>query len=258
MADEQETGGVTRREFLKNSGLVVGGAVGGTVLGGVLGRELFPAPQQGASPEEDTSDSGNGGAETPDYTEARMFFKREEDFRVLSAAVERIFPEDDLGPGAIALGVPYYIDKQLAGGYGRNAREYMQGPFFEGAETQGYQSGLLRQEAFLQGVRKIQQESESRTDDAYFDAEEDTQDEILEAFEAGDIEMEGINATTFFGMLRQATLEGVYADPVYGGNRNMGGWRLKDYPGAQMAYIQMIEEDEFVEMDPISLHDHHT
>ncbi|UZM99677.1 gluconate 2-dehydrogenase subunit 3 family protein [Lysinibacillus sp. MHQ-1] len=64
------------------------------------------------------------------------------------------FPEDDLGPGAIGLDVPYFIDHQLAGNYGSNSKEYMQGPFDVGTPTQGYQSRLTRAEIFRQGIQK--------------------------------------------------------------------------------------------------------
>lgn len=74
----------------------------------------------------------------------------------MSQATERIFPEDDFGPGAIGLGVPYFIDNQLAGSYGVNAREYMQAPFDVGEPTQGYQTPLIRQEVFLSGIRKLE------------------------------------------------------------------------------------------------------
>ena len=59
-----------------------------------------------------------------------------------------------MGPGAIGLDVPYFIDHQLAGNYGSNSKEYMQGPFDVGAPTQGYQSRLTRAEIFRQGIQK--------------------------------------------------------------------------------------------------------
>lgn len=68
-----------------------------------------------------------------------MFFSREEDFNTLKAATERIFPEDDHGPGAIKLSVPYFIDKQLAGSWGTNAKAYMKDPFLQNKQTHEYQ-----------------------------------------------------------------------------------------------------------------------
>src|SRR5699024_3608570 len=80
---------------------------------------------------------------------------RGEDFETLSAATEVIYPEDDNGPGAIELGVPYFIDRQGNEFWGRNSREDMMGPFdYTGAETHGIQSKLTRAEVMLAGVRK--------------------------------------------------------------------------------------------------------
>src|SRR5690625_1275384 len=112
----------SRRRFLKNTGILAGGVVGGSVLGGLLTNQFQTKPEVKEAEIE------------KDLQEARMFFDRKEDFNVLSAATERIFPEDENGPGAIELGVPYFIDKQLASGYGMNEKEYMQGPFFPRSE----------------------------------------------------------------------------------------------------------------------------
>ena len=87
--------------------------------------------------------------------EGFQFFQNQREFDVLSNATERIFPKDDLGPGAIELGVPYFIDRQLAGQYGSNTKEYMQGPFAVGAKTQGYQSRLTRASIFRQGIASV-------------------------------------------------------------------------------------------------------
>lgn len=111
----------SRRKFLKDAGIFTGGVVGAGFLGGVIGNKWW-----------DDSDSATESKTTPDFSEARIFFNRREDFNVLSWATERIFPEDDHGPGAILLGVPYFIDRQLAGPWGKNADDYMMGPFKEG------------------------------------------------------------------------------------------------------------------------------
>src|SRR5690625_7213983 len=93
-----------------------------------------------------------------------MFFTRYEDFVVLEQATERIFPEDDNGPGAIGLGVPYFIDKQLAGEYGSNIKDYMKGPAQQVEDINTYQTLMDRGEVFIEGLRKLNAESEERYD----------------------------------------------------------------------------------------------
>src|SRR5690625_1213652 len=90
-----------RRKFLKNTGILAGGVVGGSVLGGLLTSQFLPKQETIEQAETIT-----------ELQNARVFFDRKEDFEVLSAATERIFPKDDNGPGAIELDVPYFIDKQ--------------------------------------------------------------------------------------------------------------------------------------------------
>src|SRR5690625_5379436 len=84
-----------------------------------------------------------------------------------------------MGPGAIELGVPYYIDRQLAGAWGVNANEYMSGPFFEGEVNQGYQTRMKRNELFMAGIQAIKETSDKKYEENFYDLEEEKQDEIL-------------------------------------------------------------------------------
>ena len=68
------------------------------------------------------------------------------------------------------------------------------------------------------------------------------------------MKLRGVTSRTFFNILRAATIEGVYADPAYAGNKNMEGWKMKDFPGNQMSYINQIESEKFVKIKPNSLH----
>lgn len=45
-----------------------------------------------------------------------------------------------------------------------------------------------------------------------------------------------VTPASFFGTVRTDTIAGMFSDPSYGGNRNMVGWRLIGYPGAQRSY----------------------
>ncbi|MGE7545991.1 gluconate 2-dehydrogenase subunit 3 family protein [Sporosarcina newyorkensis] len=257
--------GISRRNFMKNTGFLAGGLVGGSLFGGLLTNQL-------QKPETGTKNA------THIVTEARTFFSRGEDFDILSAATERIFPKDDLGPGAIELGIPYFIDRQLTSEWGTNAKEYMQGPFPQtaavdnyekkdrdqskqgpNADTQvpaptpRYQTKMTRAEIFTEGIRAIEQTSQEKFKTKFKDLEPEQQDEILQLFDEGKAKMNGVNSNTFFNLLLQTTIEGAYADPVYGGNRNMDGWRMKEYPGPRMSYTADIDKDEFIVMKPESL-----
>lgn len=232
----------SRRRFVKNTGIAIGGVVGGSLLGGFLTNE-FQTDDETAPEDKEVKDT---------YSEARMFFTRYEDFVVLEQASERILPKDDNGPGAIGLGVPYFIDKQLAGPWGMNGKDYRHGPF-TGSDPSTDQSSLTRGEFFISGIRKMNQLSQERFDTSFDKAEEEQQIEILQDFEDGKVDMKGLASDSFFQFFRQTVLEGAYSDPLYGGNRNMEGWKMKEFPGSIPSFADIIEKDEFVKMDPISL-----
>lgn len=246
MADDKENIDTSRRDFLKKSGYVAGGVVGGGVIGSLFGVNFTGSDQKTDSKVE----------ETPQFNQALMYFTDQNEFKILGEATERIFPEDDNGPGAKKLAVPYFIDHQLASSYGNNSQEYMQGPFKEGSPYQGYQSRLKRHEIFTQGIQQIEKESKNKFDNSFVDLEDDEKDEILSTFENNDVKMKGVKASDFFQLLIDATLAGVYADPLYGGNHNMEGWKMKEYPGNQMSYLDKIESEDFIEIAPESLNDH--
>jgi len=251
MANEKK--GVSRRDFMKTTGIATGTLIGGGIIGGLVGYNVNR--DKGTNNTTGNQQGNNSAGQTADHPTnvGLKFFTTMTAFNVLSQATERIFPEDDIGPGAIGLGVPYFIDNQLAGAYGMNAKEYMQGPFADGATTQGYQSRLTRGEIFSQGVEKLDEEAKNRFQKGFAELEPEQMDEILTAFQKGEVEMMAVTSDFFFKLLRQATIEGAYADPIYSGNKNMDGWRMKGFPGHQYGYIGQIESEEFQKIEPQSI-----
>lgn len=236
---------LTRRRFIRNTGFTVGGLA----VGGVLGS-LFSQKDQ---------DNKNLAVKEPktaaeNFNQALMYFTPEQ-FGVIDAATERIFPEDDSGPGAKALGVAFFIDHQLAGEWGFNGREYMQPPFFRGEKVQGFQGRLKRRDIFDIAIREMQNHSQTVFKKNFTELSGEEQDQILKDFQEDKVNITTISPSGFFQMLRSATLEGAYSDPLYGGNRNMAGWKMRNYPGSQMAYANIIEKD-FQKIDPQSLQNH--
>ena len=70
------------------------------------------------------------------------------------------------------------------------------------------------------------------------------------------LKMKTLPSSGFFALLKEATLQGAFSDPLYGGNKNMEGWRMKEFPGARASYADLIEEEDFVELEPVSLTDY--
>lgn len=239
----------TRRNFLKNSGLTVGGIVLGGAVGSLIGNESKTVTQG------QSTDKENHHTTAENHNVALMYFTPEQ-FQITEAAAERIFPADDNGPGAKDLLVAYYIDHQLAGTWGLRSNEYTKGPFYPGEPTQGYQGRLNRQEIFNLGLIAMQDYSLKTYSKKFPELTNEEQDEVLTAFADDKVELRGTTAKTFFGIIRGGTIEGVYADPLYGGNKNMEGWRMKNFPGHQMTYLEIIDK-EYKVIEPLALNSQH-
>jgi gluconate 2-dehydrogenase gamma chain len=207
--------GMRRREFI----LLPAKSMGGLLLY-TLAREPFRVQAQ------------EGTVRVP----LRFFTAAEA--RVVSAACERIFPGDDGGPGATEAGVVVYIDRQMAGPYGRDKYRYTKGPWVDSVPEHGYQAKATPREIYREGIRLL---------------------EDLPALPPAqqDARLRAIEKTAFFQMLRRHTLEGMFCDPLHGGNAGMIGWQLIGYPGPRMSYREEIRKDtgEAWRRKPVSLAD---
>ena len=64
----------------------------------------------------------------------------------------------------------------------------------------------------------------------------------LKDIDSGKAQLAGLDGKQFFEQLLQITMEGFFADPIYGGNRNKAGWRMVGYPGLPAVYATLIDE----------------
>ena len=152
----------------------------------------------------------------------------------VTAAVARLIPADDLGPGAVEAGVPTFIDRQLAGPYGRGERWYMQGPWSAGAPTQGWQTRLTPAGLYRAAIKAIDAGvSHDGRAASFAKLAAPDQDAFLQRLEKGEATLDGVDAKAFFAQLLQNTFEGFWSDPIHGGNKDMVGWKLIGFPGAR-------------------------
>jgi len=108
--------------------------------------------------------------------------------RFLDAAVERLIPTDELGPGAKDAGVTCYIDRQLSGVWGMHGRNYRSGPWLEGTPEQGYQSRFTPQEVYRIAIREINDYCRSQHGKLFEHLPAATRDEVLKALEKGGVD----------------------------------------------------------------------
>ena len=232
--------GLSRRTLLARGGAVLGGAavVGVSVPAVAVAK---PAAEAEARAAEVAAKAGGAGSWSDAPLLPLRFFSGE-DADVIGAMANTVFPSDDLGPGATELGVVEYIDAQLAGAWGSGERMYRHGPFHI-PETTGhgwqyamtpagaYRVGLDSLNAYTTGAYKGQTFDEltaTQQNDVLTALAEGTDPAVLAAFSQ-------ILAPDFFSLFYENVKEGLFADPSYGGNRGVEGWKLIRYPGDPMA-----------------------
>lgn len=145
-------------------------------------------------------------------------FFNERQALIVAAAAARIFPSDDTGPGATEANVVIYIDRQLAGAYGRDRFRFTQEPFEEGTPEQGFQGRETPRETYRAGIVRLGS----------------TFDKL--SSEAQDQKLRTVEDTRFFRLLRQHVVEGMFCDPMHGGNAGLIGWQLIGFPGPYMSW----------------------
>ncbi len=175
----------------------------------------------------ETTTQAAGPAYQPTY-----FTKPEWAF--IQAAVDHLIPADENGPGAIAAGVPEFIDRQMEAAYGHGKLWYMQGPFHPGVDaTYGHQINQAPREVYRNGIAACDAYCQKQAGKVFADLDKPAQEQILKDMESGKIHFDAVPAATFFGFLLGNTKEGFFADPMYGGNKHMIGWKMIGFPGAR-------------------------
>ena len=157
------------------------------------------------------------------------------------AAADTIVPADELSPSGSECGVATFIDRQLAGAYGSGARLYREGPFPKGKPELGYQLALTPREFFRAGIAAANDWSRKTYGKDFDRLSEKDREAALKAMEDGKAPFPGFTSTMFFNALLQITMEGFFADPIYGGNRNMASWKMIGYPGLPATYKEDIK-----------------
>jgi gluconate 2-dehydrogenase gamma chain len=218
-----------RRAFLKGAAAGAGVIAGTGLAPQALAKEKEHPPHAHKTAAADAAESS---AHMHAGGEGHGAFFNDEDAATVAAFTERLMPGAPGMAGARDAGVLNYIDLALAGAY---------------ADQQDfYRRGLAQLEAFC---RQAHQASFARLDAA-------RQDAVITALEEG--KAAGFTwptAQAFFNTLRTHTMEGMFADPVYGGNKDFAGWRLVGFPGAQPLFTtaDMQSKDAFTRVPMIGL-----
>jgi gluconate 2-dehydrogenase gamma chain len=212
-------GAWTRRAFLRGTS---------------AGIALLP-PTLLAAPSEHPGQAESAGYVPHFFTAAEWNF--------IGAAVDRLIPADESGPGGVESGVPEFLDRQLDSPYGYGAFAYMQGPFLTGLPPQlGYQLSYVPRELYRLGIAAADTKCRQLHSRSFFELETSQQDDYLSQLERGAVQLAGPPAQVFFEQLLNNVREGYFADPIYGGNRHMGAWKMIGFPGARADFTDWINK----------------
>ena len=247
MADND---GVRRRDILK--GIGVTGAAAGLATTNVVPV----ATEAQAKPATQSHAHAPAPARDDNTADAFRFFTAPE-AAVVGALVDTLIPKDDVGPGGVEVGVPTFIDREMASAYGRGARMYLDGPFGEGTPQQGYQLPLAPAELYRVGIADLNAWCVKTRGGKTFDQLSAADRTALKVVEAGQAEFTQVPARAFFNIVLQNTMEGYFADPIHGGNRNKAVWKMIGFPGAIGMYADDIEKyrNKKYDVEPKSIQD---
>ncbi|MGI8484543.1 MAG: gluconate 2-dehydrogenase subunit 3 family protein [Thermomicrobiales bacterium] len=252
-----------RRTLIRGGGAVIATAtVGGLATScDIGGNESSETAQDIQTNVPEYSNVPNTPMTPPPAGILRVFSPHEA--ATVDALTARIMPGDANDPGAHEAGVVDYIDFLLATNDGLAEATYREAPYAQVYSPQhpqaspavgayqtiwvaadqikryGYQSILTPREVYRIGIAAVDRYAMQTFGKQFVDLGEQQQDQMI-----GDMAQNKItsfdpsfSAQSFFQNLRRHTAEGMFSDPVYGGNRNMVGWKLVGFPGAQRAYM---------------------
>lgn len=131
---------------------------------------------------------------------------------LVDAISDRLIPGDADSPGARQARTVVYIDRALA----------------------GYFSGL--QVLYREGLEMIARLSNELFGSGFAALPKPRQDEILRIAEDARNAKGSEQLALFFAVIREHTLEGMFGDPIHGGNHDAVGWKIIGFPGAQWGY----------------------
>jgi gluconate 2-dehydrogenase gamma chain len=240
MKDQGPNQNLGRRDFLK--GAVVGGAAAATVS--------LPDSAQAQQP---AAAAPAAATASPGYS-----FLNLEEAAFVEALVDHMVPADELSPKGTDIGINVFIDRALAGAWGNGDRLYMQGPWKKGVPSQGYQVPLTPAQLYRAGIEATNAHCRKTYGKTFERLTEQQREEVLVALSTGKLPFDnGLPASLFWSTLYQTVMQGMFSDPIYGGNRNKAGWRLIGFPGVIAVHRENVEKyrDKKFPSDPVSIAD---
>ena len=221
MKDETDDEGNPRRGFLKRVAAATGsiplahGLVGSAAVGAIAGP-VHAAPAT-RLPSGDVAGYTSLSPEEAAFTEAM---------------VNVMCPADSFTPNGVDCGLAIYIDRQLAGSFGKGAKRYLRGPWAQGKPQHGYQLPLTPEQYFKAGLARVNQASTLRNGRSFDQLTPAQANAFLADLSSAKIVDAELDLASWFNELVYPLFEqACFADPIYGGNYDKVFWKVIGYPG---------------------------
>jgi gluconate 2-dehydrogenase gamma chain len=158
----------------------------------------------------------------------------------IEAIADCIIPPDPQTPGGKDCGCAVYVDRQLAGPYGRSEGLYTKPPFMTGTKEQGSQTESGPALRYRQGLAALDRHCRSGHGKPFAELDSATKNSILSDLESKKLTLQGTDGNAFFELVLKDVQQGFFADPIYGGNRDMASWKMIGFPGARYNYLDWV------------------
>jgi len=225
MSDDKPDMKVARRDFL--SGVGIAGAA----------AALSPATPAVAQTQAQAKDQP-----LPPQAAGYTYFKPTE-VEFIEALVDHMVPKDELTPSGTDIGIATYIDRALAGSWGKGDRLYMQGPWGKGTPNQGYQLPLTPAALYRAAIAGTNAYCRKTFGQSFDRCTAQQKETFLKDLQAGKITLDGgLPGRVFFGVLYENVMEGMFADPIYGGNKDKIAWKMLGFPGVMANNAENVKQ----------------
>jgi gluconate 2-dehydrogenase gamma chain len=235
---------IGRREFLASVSVVGAASASGQALAPVA------AEAQAGSP----TTPAQHAAEAAGYA-----YLKPVEQAFVEAVVDHMIPKDELTGSGTELGLATYIDRALAGSWGKGDRLYKDGPWQRGTPNQGYQLPLTPAELYRAAIQGSNAYCRKTFGKDFDRCTAEQKEAFLKDLAAGKITLDGgLPGRAFFAVLYENVMEGMFADPIYGGNKDKAGWKMIGFPGVLANNAENVKkygDGKKFTADPISIAD---
>lgn len=223
-----------RRRFLRGAAAAVGAAplaIGGAAM-------LTEAPSAHAQDQRSPISPAKVSEPARGYESLSL-----DDAAFVEALVNVMCPADGLTPSGVDCGLPVFIDRQLAGGFGQGARLYMRGPWKAGKPQHGYQLPLTPEQFYKAGIVAVDKLCRARRAKSFAELRPADASALLDEIASGRATDPDLPLAAWFNeLVYPLFLQACFADPIYGGNHGKVFWRLIGYPGLPATHTENMVE----------------